>query len=110
MEGLVLLGFVHDRCEPCRELRPQLQELAGQAGGRCRVEIVDADRDPEAVARYGVTEFPTLVFLWQGKEVRRLHAGALPASTLELLQRPSAGTRGISDAWWAPIAGPQRSA
>lgn len=86
VDDLVLLGFVHDGCEPCRELRPQLEDLARQAGDACRVEIVDAGRDPAAAARHGVTEFPTLLFLWRGQEVRRLRAGALPASTRSLLQ------------------------
>ena len=82
---LVLLGFVHDGCEPCREVRPRLEELAREAEDVCRVEIVDAERDRELVERYRVTEYPTLLFLKAGVEVRRLKGGALPASTLALL-------------------------
>lgn len=82
---LVLLGFVHDGCEPCREVRPRLQALAREAEDVCRVEVVDAARDRDLVERYRVTEFPTLLFLKGGVEVRRLRGGALPASTLALL-------------------------
>jgi len=82
---LVLLGFVHDGCEPCREIRPRLSALAEEARELCRVEVVDAIRDPELVERYRVTEFPTLLFLKAGVEVRRVRGGALPTSTLALL-------------------------
>jgi thiol-disulfide isomerase/thioredoxin len=82
---LVLLAFVHDGCEPCREVRPQLRALAEEAREICRVEIIDALRQGELVERYRITEFPTLLFLKGGVEVRRVRGGALPASTLALL-------------------------
>ena len=82
---LVLLGFVHDGCEPCREVRPRLEALAREAADVCRVEVVDAERDRVLVDRYRVTEYPTLLFLKGGVEVRRLRGGALPASTIALL-------------------------
>lgn len=82
---LVLLGFVHDGCEPCREVGPRLRELAREAEDVCRVEVVDATQDRELVERYRITEFPTLLFLKGGVELRRLRGGALPASTLALL-------------------------
>ena len=82
---LVLLGFVHDGCEPCREVRPRLRELAREAEDVCRVEVVDATHDRELAVRFRVTEFPTLLFLKGGVEVHRLRGGALPASTLALL-------------------------
>jgi thiol-disulfide isomerase/thioredoxin len=83
---LVLLAFVHEGCEPCRQVLPQLRALAGEAREICRVEVVDAAREGELVERYGVREFPTLLFLKAGVEVHRLRGGALPASTLALLR------------------------
>jgi thioredoxin-like negative regulator of GroEL len=85
-DRMVLLGFVHDRCEPCRELRPQLEELAVRAQEVCRVQVVDAALDPETARRHQVREFPTLLFLWHGRELQRIRGGALPASTLALLE------------------------
>lgn len=82
---LVLLGFVHDGCEPCREVRARLSALAEEARDVCRVEVVDAAYDQELIQRHRVTEFPTLVFLKGGVELRRVRGGALPASTLALL-------------------------
>lgn len=85
-DRLVLLAFLSEGCEPCRELRPQLAELASSHGDTCAVIAVDADHDPAIAARYGVSSFPTLIFLKRGAELRRVKSGALPPSTLALLR------------------------
>lgn len=84
-ERLVLLAFLTEGCEPCREIRSQLDALAEAHGEACAVLAVDADRDRDTVARYAVTSFPTLLFLKRGVELRRVRGGALPPSTLALL-------------------------
>jgi thioredoxin 1 len=86
-ERLVLVGFWTQGCEPCRELRPRLRELA-ERHGDVRVVAVEADDEPEAVERHGVHVFPTLVFFKRGRELHRLKGGALPESTLRLLEEP----------------------
>ena len=84
-DRLVLVDFWTAGCQPCRELRPRLERLAAAHPDVCVVVAVDADRQPAAVARHGVREFPTLVFFRQGRELHRFKGGALPASTLDLL-------------------------
>jgi thioredoxin-like negative regulator of GroEL len=76
-ERLVLASFWHRGCEPCRELR---RELDGLDEGVCLVLAVDADRHPEASARHRVSEFPTVVFFKRGVELHRFRGGALPRS------------------------------
>jgi len=87
-ERLVLVGFLTRGCEPCRELRPRLRELAERHGDRCVVVAVEADDHPDAAAGHAIRVFPTLVFFKGGQELHRLKGGALPASTLELLEKP----------------------
>ena len=82
---MLLVLFWTPDCEPCRELRPQLERLAGEQSDLCGVVAVDVSREPEAAARHGVREFPTLVFFKRGRELHRFKGGALPASTLRLL-------------------------
>lgn len=84
-QRLVLLAFLDEGCEPCRELRPQLARLATEHPDTCAVVTVDAARAPADAERHGVTGFPTLVFLKRGVELHRLRGGALPPSTLALL-------------------------
>ncbi|HXM56231.1 MAG TPA: thioredoxin family protein [Candidatus Dormibacteraeota bacterium] len=83
-QRLVLVDFWTPRCEPCRELRPQLEALAAHHADVC-VIAVDADAEPAAATRHRVGQFPTLVFFKRGRELHRLKGGALPASTLRLL-------------------------
>jgi thioredoxin-like negative regulator of GroEL len=82
-ERLVLVEFWQPRCEPCRELRRELEPLDE---GVCLTLAVNADAEPEAAARYAVSAFPTLVFFKHGQELRRFKGGALPASTLARLR------------------------
>ena len=84
----MLVGFLTRGCEPCRELRPRLRELAERHGDRCVVVAVEADDHPDAAAGHAIRVFPTLVFFKGGQELHRLKGGALPASTLELLEKP----------------------
>ena len=84
---LVLVEFWTPGCEPCRELRPRLRELAERHSDVC-VVAVDADGYPDAVQRHAVRVFPTLLFFKRGHELHRLRGGALPESTVELLEEP----------------------
>jgi thioredoxin-like negative regulator of GroEL len=78
----VLVAFWTPGCEPCRELRGQLSGLETEVA---TLVAVNADREPQAVAGHGVDVFPTLVFFKGGHELRRIRGGALPASTLRML-------------------------
>ena len=85
-DRLVLVAFLTQGCEPCRELRPRLRELAEGHGDEFVVVAVEADDEPDAAARHGVRVFPTLVFYKRGQELHRLKGGALPESTLRRLE------------------------
>jgi thioredoxin-like negative regulator of GroEL len=81
-----MVEFWTPHCEPCRELRPQLEHLSAAHADVCLVVAVDASREPGAAARHGVSELPTVVFFKKGRELYRFKGGALPASTLRLLE------------------------
>ncbi|HZV51970.1 MAG TPA: thioredoxin family protein [Candidatus Dormibacteraeota bacterium] len=85
-ERLVLVSFWSPRCEPCRELRRELEGLRARGEGVCRLVAVDVEREPEAALRHGVREVPLLVFFKRGIELHRFRGGALPASTRRLLE------------------------
>ena len=77
-ERLVLVLFWTAGCQPCRQLRAELASVGSEVA---ELFAVDADLELEAVRRHGVSAFPTLVFYKRGRELHRLHGGALPAST-----------------------------
>ncbi|MBO0683416.1 MAG: thioredoxin, partial [Candidatus Dormibacteraeota bacterium] len=58
-ERLVLVDFWHPSCEPCRELRQQLEALNEEA---CLLLALDASRHPLAAARHRVSDFPAVIF------------------------------------------------
>ena len=70
--GPAVLDFYQASCPPCRVLEPRLEHVAEQYAGRVPVYRVDIDRDMAVAERFKVMSIPTLVILWNGREVERL--------------------------------------
>ncbi|QES56744.1 thiol reductase thioredoxin [Streptomyces venezuelae] len=68
----VLVEFTADWCGPCRQLAPVLSSIAAEEADRLKVVQIDADRNPEAVARYGVLSMPTMLVFRDGVPVRQI--------------------------------------
>ncbi|MCX2954764.1 thioredoxin family protein [Lentzea sp. NEAU-D7] len=58
---LVILDFGAAWCPPCRQLKPVIEKLAAQYGGRFLLGEVDADVSRDLLSRYRVQYLPTLV-------------------------------------------------
>ena len=62
-------------CNPCKQMAPILESLAGEYRGRANVLFVDVYEDSAAGSRFKVRMIPTQIFFnQQGKEVKR-HIG-----------------------------------
>jgi thioredoxin 1 len=67
-----------DKCVPCKQLAPILEELKRDYAGRVAVEFIDVWKDPRAGEPYKIRVIPTQVFFdADGNEVWR-HEGFLP--------------------------------
>jgi thioredoxin 1 len=76
MPRIVDLGA--DKCIPCKQLAPILEELKKEYAGRVTVEFIDVWKNPKAGEPYKISVIPTQVFFdAEGKEVWR-HVGFLP--------------------------------
>lgn len=77
----VLVDFWAGWCAPCRSLKPVLEKLAEEAGGRFLLVKIDADRNPETTASHGVRSLPTVKAFRDGIVVDEF-MGALPESAV----------------------------
>ncbi|MBS3975489.1 MAG: thioredoxin family protein [Syntrophomonadaceae bacterium] len=67
----VLVDFYSKTCGPCKMLSYVLKDVAKDVDG-VEIVAVDFDKNKEAVDKYGVDSYPTLIVFNKGKEVIRV--------------------------------------
>lgn len=77
----VVVIFWRNNCEPCRQLDPTLSWLAGDYAGKLLIAKIDADTEPELLARFDISALPGLLFVKKG-QVEAVAAGAIAEADL----------------------------
>lgn len=77
----VLVDFWAEWCAPCRALKPVLEKLAGEYGGRFILAKINSDQNPELAARYGVRGIPNVKAFVNGAMVNDF-TGVLPEAQI----------------------------
>ena len=72
----VVVDFWASWCAPCKALSPVINDIAQTYSDQVRVVKVDADANPDVVAKYNVRGLPSVVLFNQGEDVSRV-AGAV---------------------------------
>jgi len=85
----IVIDFWGTWCQPCRTLRPHLEQLASDHAGRWRFVAVHTDEQMDAATKYGVMSTPTIVFIDGGNEVERLAGSTTPSTIAEVLANRS---------------------
>jgi thioredoxin 1 len=84
-DGLVLVEFYASWCSHCQAFAPVLEYFAQTHAGEIKVVRVDVDLNPSLTSEYGVTAYPTSVFMRNGSELFRF-VGEVSGGTLDLTE------------------------
>ncbi|GAA1222896.1 tetratricopeptide repeat protein [Prauserella halophila] len=82
MQTLVVVDLWAEWCQPCKQLSPLLEKLAGESGGAWTLAKVDVDANPRISQLFGVQSIPTVVAIAGGQPVDAF-SGALSEAEIK---------------------------
>ncbi len=65
----VLVDFYADWCPPCRSMRPNIETVAREYVGRCKVVQANVDKCGKTASTYGISGIPAVYLFVGGRPV-----------------------------------------
>lgn len=81
---LTLVDFYADWCAPCKMITPVLEDLAEEFEGKINIVKLNADEEPDVLAKYAVRGLPTMMVFKDGQSID-VTVGAQPYSSIKKL-------------------------
>jgi len=78
----VIIDFYAEWCAPCKKLAPILSEIQNEYKEKIQIYKVDAEKNRELAAIFGVTAYPTVIFISTTKQPAQIK-GLYPKEELE---------------------------
>lgn len=85
-QQLVIVDFWADWCEPCKNLMPVLEKIAGEYPEHLLLAKINADEQQMLAAQFGVRSLPTVMFVKEGQPVDGFTGAKTEPEIRELLQ------------------------
>lgn len=76
----MVLDFWATWCGPCKKIAPDIEALAEEYDGQVIIGKCDIEENDDLVARFGIRNVPTVLFI-KGGEVVDKQVGAAPKAT-----------------------------
>jgi thioredoxin 1/putative thioredoxin len=84
----VLIDFVADWCQPCKQQTPIVEEVARELEGQVKVVKIDVDKNPRIAASFRIQSIPQLFVIAEGQVAAQWDKGLAPKKTILELLRP----------------------
>jgi len=68
-EGVTLVDFYADWCQPCRRMMPKVEAVAAKLEGKITVAKVNVDESRATAAKFAIRSIPTFALIKDGRVI-----------------------------------------
>ena len=67
IQGPTIVDFYASWCNPCKAIKPIIEEIEDEYEGKVKVLYIDIDEHTSLAQEYGVTSIPSILFFRNGE-------------------------------------------
>lgn len=82
-KGLTVVDFWSEKCEPCLELKPEIEKLAEEYDGQAKFGALNLKGNRRLAMRQQVMGLPSIIFYQDGEKAEHLSGDDLSIEEIE---------------------------